>query len=162
MTHRQNAIHHTLRQSLLFVLTLLFIQTLLTACQNPPYHAEYRDLPHHQWDSRDTLAFALPTPASDTTLTLTLALRTTDAITTQAITTRLHIQRDGKPLSTIPVTIPLYDDQQQPLGTGFPIIENHATLPLTLQANHRYTLLLTHHTRLNPLPHIHSIGVLLE
>ncbi|MBR6202990.1 MAG: hypothetical protein IKQ62_08300 [Bacteroidaceae bacterium] len=162
MTHRHNAIPFPLHTSLFFPLTLLIVLTFLTACQNPPYHAEYRDLPHHQWDSRDTLAFTLPTPASDTTLTLTLALRTTNAITTRAITTRLHILCDGRPLSTIPVTIPLYDDQQQPLGTGFPIIENHATLPLTLQANHRYTLLLTHHTRLNPLPHIHSIGVLLE
>lgn len=160
MTHRRNATPHT--RLLILPLSFLLVLTLLTACQNPPYHAEYRDLPHHQWDSRDTLAFNLPATATDTTLHLTLALRTTDAIPTKAIPTRLHILRDGQPLPTLTVTIPLYDDHQHPLGTGFPIIENHATLPLHLQAHHHYTLLLTHHTRLNPLPHIHSVGVLIE
>ena len=154
MTHRHNA----LSSPLVFLLFL----TLLTACQKQPYHAEYRDLPHHQWDSRDTLAFTLPTSPTDTTLNLTLALRTTDAIPTRTITTQLLILRDDQPISTIPITIPLYDDQQHPLGTGFPFIENHATLPLHLQADHRYTLLLTHRIRLNPLPHIHSVGILLE
>lgn len=162
MTHPRISLLAPHSHSLLLTLLLFLLMAVLTGCQPSPYHAEYRDLPHHQWDSRDTLAFTLPTPATDTTLQLTLALRTTNAITTSAIATQLHILRDEQPHTTLPLTIPLYDDSHHPLGSGFPIIENHTTLPLTLQAHHRYTLLLTHHTRLNPLPHIHSIGVLLE
>lgn len=142
------------------LLSLLLL--LLSACQELPYHTEYRDLPQQQWDGRDTLLFPLPTPEQDRDLNLTLAVRTTNRFAYREIDAQMQLLCDGKPLSTTSVPIIIHNDTT-PQGTGLVTHEVHShPIALHLQANHHYAVSIRHHMRLNPLDHTPSIGIIVE
>ncbi len=144
------------------IILLVAAALLLTSCGGQLYHTAYRNLSHSQWDSRDTLLFDLPPSNQDLDLSLTLAVRTTKPFAYRDIVTQLDIIRDGRTLSSTPITITVNDDPQ-PKTTGFLTRESHsAPSTLHMEAGHRYALRITHRMRLNPLDHIPTVGIIAE
>ena len=142
----------------LFVVAAL----LLTSCGGRLYHTAYHNFSDSQWDNRDTLLFDLPPSDHDIDLALTLAVRTTKPFAYRDIVTQLDLIRDGRTLSSTPITINVNDDPH-PEGTGFLTRESHSTpYALHMEANHQYKLRVTHRMRLNPLEHTTSVGIIAE
>lgn len=144
------------------ILFLLIPLRLLLSCQNTLYHTAYIDLPHNQWDSRDTLTYPLPVSDHDLDTHATIHTRTTATFPYTDIILHLEVLRDSIPISSTRLPIHL-SHHNQSLSKGLSIMETTSEpQPLHLQAHHHYTLRLTHLMRLNPLQDITSVGIFIE
>ena len=141
---------------------LIVAALILTSCGERLYHTAYQNLSHSQWDNRDTLLFDLPPSDHDFDLAITLAVRTTKPFAYRDIVTQLDLIRDGRTLSSTPITITI-NDYPEPELTGFLTRERHSTpYALHMEANHQYSIRVTHRMRLNPLDHIPTVGIIVE
>ena len=135
----------------------------LLSCQDSLFYSEYKDIPHTQWDSRDTLSFQLPETESPIDAALTVSIRTRQAYEYKTIALSVEHFLNGSAVSTDTLHITLYDANGQPLGNGFPLSDTYSRpLPLHLQKGEQHSLRITHIMRLNPLEDIHSVGVFVE
>ena len=148
-----------MKKAILMLLAVL----LLSACQDSLYYTCYHNLPQSEWDSNDTIIFSIPPTEADLDVALTLGVRSTPTYQYSDLVARIEVLCDEKPLSSIPLTINLYTDgQHQDERTR--LIDESCSRPqaLHLQAQHQYTVRITHLMSLNPVPGISSIGIIVE
>lgn len=144
-------------------LLLLAVLLLFSSCQDNLYYTCYQDLPQSEWDSNDTISFSIPSTEADLDVAVTLGVRSTPTYQYSDLVARLEVLCDEKPLSSVPLTINLYADGQHPDDRTRLIDESYSRpQALHLQAQHQYTIRITHLMSLNPVPGISSLGIIVE
>ena len=148
-----------MKKTILSLLTVL----LLSACQDNLYYTCYQDFPQSEWDSNDTISFSIPPTETDLDVAVTLGVRSTPTYQYSDLVARLEVLCDEKPLSSIPLTINLYTDGQNQNERTHLIYDSYSRpQALHLQAQHQYTIRITHLMSLNPVPGISSLGIIVE
>lgn len=146
-----------MKKIILSLLPLLFL-----SCQDNLYYTYYQDLPQSVWDCDDTISFSIPPTEEDFDVAVTLGVRSTPTYQYSDLVARLEVLCDKKPLSSVPLTINLYTEN--PRKERARLIDESYSRPqnLHLQAQHHYTIRITHLMSLNPVPGISSLGIIVE
>ena len=132
----------------------------ITACQDSLHYAEYKQLPHKQWDRHDTLVYHIPQAQHDAKMDFTLGIRSNKDFNYKTIVAQAELRCDSQITATMPITIKLDNDS---LPFRHPNADRLSTpIPIILKANKTYTLHITHSMRLNPLDGIPCVGIFLE
>ena len=141
----------------------LFCLALFTACQDHLYYTLYQDMPQHQWDSNDSLCFSIPPTEQDLDVAITLGVRTTSSFRYKDIVARAELLDGDSVISPIPMNIMLYNNQGEETSQGILMMEKYSRpQAFHMQANHNYTMRVTHMMRLNPLDEVQSVGIIVE
>ena len=141
----------------------LFCLALFTACQDHLYYTLYQDMPQNQWDSNDSLCFSIPPTEQDLDVAITLGVRTTSSFRYKDIVARAELLDGDSVISSIPMNIMLYNNQGEETSQGILMMENYSRpQAFHMQANHNYTMRVTHMMRLNPLDEVQSVGIIVE
>lgn len=151
---------------LFIFLTVIFSilgMTALQSCQESLFYSEYKEIPHAQWDSRDTLFYHLPEAEHAIDAALTISVRTRQGFDYKTIALKVEHLLNGSIVTSDTLHITLYDTDGQPLGHAFPISDNYSRpLPLRLRESEHHTIRITHIMRLNPLEDIPNVGVFVD
>ena len=148
---------------LLFAYISILSMAVLTACDDNLYYTFYQDLSGAKWDSNDAICFSIPPTGNDMDVTVTLCVRTTTLFQYKDIIARTEFLDGDSVVSSTPMNITLYNNQEGGASKGVLMVENYSKpQSLHMQAHHNYTLRVAHLMRLNPLDNVQSVGIIVE
>ncbi len=138
----------------------LLCAALVVSCERSPILFQYDSVSHEAWRTSDTVAFQVPPQSADAQATLFTCVRTTERYPYRNLDLRVEVLCHDSCVASGAVVMDIFDDNDMPLGNGFPYVENERqamTFPLT--ADSAFTVRIVHTMAGEVLEGVSDVGV---